>query len=180
MWDKLFLLFVLFNLSAFFSGSESAFFSLDEFKLKRLKQQENVFASLILRLLSNKEKLLTTILLGNEVVNVAISSVSAALFMDVFGEKWVGASVFVTTLFLLIYGELFPKVIAVKYNTLWAGFAAPLLLLVSYILFPLRLILEGISKITSSIVGKEDVVIKEEDFKVIVDEAESRGVFGRA
>ena len=169
------LLFLLFNLSAFFSGSESAFFSIDELSLKKLRKQEHVLASLMLRLLEKREKLLTTILLGNEVVNVAISSVSAALFMDAFGEKWVGASVFVTTFFLLVYGELLPKVIAVRYNTLWAGLAAPFLILFSYLLFPLRVVLEWISLIISRLVGKEDVSIKEEDFKVLVEEARSRG-----
>ncbi len=165
---KLLVLFALFNLSAFFSGSETAFFSLDELSLRGE-------GGLVGRLMKNRERLLTTVLLGNEVVNVAASSVSASLFMDAFGEKWVGASVFVTTFFLLIYGELLPKTMAVRYNRVWAQTAAPFLFALSFALAPLRVLLEGVGRLTTCVVGREEVVIKEEDFKFIVDEAKSKG-----
>ena len=168
MWVKFVVLIVLFNLSAFFSGSETAFFSLEERLLKK--------RGVLRRLLSNKERLLTTILLGNEVVNVAASSIAASLFMDAFGERWVGLSVFVTTFFLLIYGELLPKSIAVKYNRIWATLAAYPLAFISIVLFPARMILEGVSSFVSALVGREERVIREDDFKVLVSEAESRGV----
>ncbi len=175
MWVKLLVLVVLFNLSAFFSGSETAFFSIDEVSARGVGG-ESVLDRLMMRLLNSKEKLLSTVLLGNEVVNVAISSITASLFMDAFGERWVGASVFVTTLFLLIYGELVPKVVAVRYNRTWALLAAPLLVVFSVVLAPVRILLEGVSKGVSAIVGKEDTSIGEADFKAIVDEARSRGV----
>ncbi len=166
---------MLFNLSAFFSGSETAFFSIDDVAVKSLDRDNTIFSRIMLSLLRNRERLLTTVLLGNEIVNVAISALSASLFMDAFGEEWVGISVFVTTFFLLIYGELLPKVVAVRYNRIWAYLASPFLWFLSAFFAPLRLVLEGASHLVTVVFGKEDVAIKEEDFKVIVDEAKSRG-----
>ncbi len=170
------MLFILFNLSAFFSGSETAFFSIDDVTARRIAREGGLFSGVVAKLLERKERILSTVLLGNEVVNVAISSISASIFMDVFGERWVGASVFVTTLFLLIYGEFVPKVVAVKNNVIWARLSAPFIMLFSFLLAPLRILLESVANAVTRIVGSEEACIKEADFKVLVDEAKSRGL----
>ena len=172
---RFFLLILLLNLSAFFSGSETAFFSLDTLKLSQLENENSFVATVILKLVRQRERLLTTILLGNEIVNVAISSVSASLFMRLLGDRWVALSVFITTFFILFYGEMLPKLFAVKHNILWAKLASLPLYMFTVLTFPLRWILEGISKLVTALVGTEEGHIKEEEFKSLVKEAQIKG-----
>ena len=106
----IFLLFILIFLSAFFSGSETAFFSLNKFKLIHLIKKKNKTAVKVKKILDDQSSLISTILIGNNLVNIAASSIATYLFVKYFGEKGVIFSTIVMTVIILIFAEITPKV----------------------------------------------------------------------
>ena len=111
---KVFLFIIFLVLSGFFSGSETAFFSLDRIKLNRMKHSDKKRDKLVVRLLESPSKLLTTILMGNMFVNIASSSLSTDLTSRIFPGGGTGLAVVLMTFLLLIFGEITPKTIALK------------------------------------------------------------------
>ena len=108
----LLLLVVLIILSAFFSAAETAFSSCNRIRLKNLANRNNSKAVLVLKLLDNYDKLLTTILVGNNFVNIASASIAASLFVKWFAASGTALSTIVTTIVILIFGEVTPKALA--------------------------------------------------------------------
>ncbi|HNT53017.1 MAG TPA: DUF21 domain-containing protein, partial [Candidatus Syntrophosphaera sp.] len=138
-----YLLIVLFLLSAFFSGSETAFFSLPRIYLKKLENSGNRSSKRILRLLLQPRRLLITILLGNTFVNMAISSLAALVALRIAETHgWQASSaltvqVVVTTLILVVFGEITPKLIALAMADKISQLSSLPLRLCSLLLFPL-------------------------------------------
>jgi len=164
-------------LSAFFSGSETAFFSLQPLELERLRQQRGgVRVAALMRLLSHREALLTTVLIGNEVVNVALSSVAASLALSLLGDRGLGFSVAIMTFLLVLYGEITPKALAVSKATTWALMAAPLLLCFSFLVYPLRWFLTVVTKGITYGIAEEERSVGEEEFKALVREGRRKGI----
>jgi CBS domain containing-hemolysin-like protein len=174
---KLMVLPLLLLLSAFFSGSETALFSLQTLELERLRQKKGRWSVRILqKLLSNREPLLTTILIGNEVINVAVSSLAASLAITLWGDRGLGVSVAVMTFLLVLYGEITPKALAVSKATKWALVAALPLMVFSYIILPVRLILSALAIAVSHPFPKEEKTVGEAEFKALVEEGKKKGV----
>lgn len=174
---KIFLLFTLLGLSAFFSGSETALFSLQHLEVERLKRENGGFLrNSLLKLLDRKESLLATVLIGNEAVNIGASSLAASLAFSALGDKGLGISVAVMTFLIVLYGEILPKTLAVSHATTWAKLSAPLLLFIFYLVSPLRLILTSFASTISHRIGKEEPSIGEEEFKALVDEGKKKGL----
>ncbi len=136
--------------SAFFSGSESAFFSLDAFTLDKLGEDGARSGKAVRGLLAEPRRLLATLLLGNEVVNIALSSVAAAVVFTVAGpgneDLWWLNIVFVTPL-LLVFGEVAPKAVAVRTGVRWAQLASLPLVVFATVFAPLRMLLEAAARI---------------------------------
>ena len=103
---------VLCVLSAYFSATETAFTSLNRIKMKNLAADGNKRAGLVLRLEENYDKLLTTILIGNNIVNITMTAISTLLFVELFGAYGPTLSTVVITVVVLIFGEITPKGIA--------------------------------------------------------------------
>ena len=178
---KIFLLFVLLGLSAFFSAAETALFSLDSIKLKRLSQEgKNTVA--IVKLLENPLRCLTTILAGNTLVNIAISAIITLLLIDLLGNKGVGVSIVVTTFLLLLFGEVTPKTVAIHNNEKLAYFFAPPLYLFSRVISPFiflaTLICDGIISLFRLNLKKEPT-LTEEEFKTIMEVGHRAGVVAK-
>ncbi|MBF0621898.1 MAG: HlyC/CorC family transporter [Magnetococcales bacterium] len=117
LWVQLGLFAVLLGFSGFFSSSETAFFSLDSRQLDRLEKSGSKQVVLIRKLLSRPRRLIVTILIGNELVNVAASNISASLLLRFVAEEdmwWVNISIMLPLLLLL--GEITPKTLAVRNN----------------------------------------------------------------
>ena len=112
IWFNIFVLILLFLLSAFFSGSETSLFSLSRARVRRLRDHSGSSGKLAARLLQTPGKLLITILVGNLLVNIAISSMLATSFTQWFGGKGAIIAVFASTFLLLIFGEVTPKTFA--------------------------------------------------------------------
>jgi len=149
---------LLFVLSGLFSGSELALFSLNRAAIKKLEREEG--ASAVVKLKKNPHRLLVTILIGNNVVNIYAAALATQLTITLFGSKGVGIATGVVTFLILLFGEIFPKALAQTYAAPIAIIVARPLLWLSYILWPVVLILEGLSKTLISVMpGKKETTM---------------------
>lgn len=112
---QLVVLIVLLLLSAFFSSSETALTTVSKIKLKTLADEGNKSAAKVLKVTENPGKLLSTILIGNNIVNISASALATTFTTEVFGSKWIGISTGLLTIFVLIFGEVTPKTMATQY-----------------------------------------------------------------
>ncbi len=169
----------LLSLSAFFSGSEVALFSLSKSQIEKLKETKGRTNNLVAKLLDDPHKLLITILVGNTLVNTASASLVAFYAESLFGDKGIGLAIGLTTILLLIFGEIIPKTIAV-------GNCETLSKIVSYpldsfskIISPVRVIFEFITdrliKFLSRNISAIDDRITPEELKTAVYIAEEEG-----
>ena len=140
---------VLLVLSGTFSGSETAFFSLDRLKLRQFEDSGSGRGRLVAGVVSHPERLLAGVLFGNTLVNVASSSVMLAIVRryedTLLGRDPVLVSVVVTTAILLLFGEILPKGMAVHWPARVSAFLAPILIPLLWILAPASRVLERIA-----------------------------------
>ncbi len=152
---KAFIIIVLLAFSAFFSGSETALFSLSRIYLKKLENSGGSSARRILNLLKRPRQLLITLLLGNTFVNMAISSFGALIAIQVSRYYGINTSlaisvqVVLTTLIILFFGEIIPKLTALSTADSFSKFISLPLLLIRSILFPIVWVLERFSNLIS-------------------------------
>ena len=121
------LLLFLVSMSAYFSASETAFSSLNITRIKSLAEKGNKKADLVLKLSAQYDKLLSSILIGNNIVNIAMASVGTVLFVRYFGNVGATISTVVITVVVLIFGEISPKSLAKDNPERFAFRSAPLL-----------------------------------------------------
>lgn len=113
---------ILLGFSGFFSSTETSLFSLNKLQLEKMRADGNRRIDLIERLLSEPRRLIVTILIGNEFVNVAASVISAAMVIQLFGAENKLVNLFVMVPILLVFGEITPKVLAIRNNVAFATF----------------------------------------------------------
>ena len=130
------LLLILF--SAYFSATETAFSSLNKIKIKNDAQSGNKRAKKVLELCEKYDKLLSTILIGNNIVNIMSTSIATALFVIYFPKNGVAISTVVMTVVVLIFGEIIPKSIAKEVPESFAMFSAPYISVLLVILTPVN------------------------------------------
>ncbi|MGO5028011.1 HlyC/CorC family transporter [Candidatus Agathobaculum pullicola] len=164
-------------MSAFFSSTETAFSSLNRIRIKSLAEKGDKRAALVLRLADQYDKLLSTILIGNNIVNIASASVATVLFIRWAGEETgPSLSTIVTTVVVLIFGEISPKTLAKESPELFARLSAPIIQVLIYILTPINFLFVQWKKLLSLVFKTaEDTSISEEELLTMVDEAESEG-----
>ena len=138
------LLIILILFSAFFSGTETAFFSLSNIKLKKMISRKEKNAELVAKLKSNPQRLLITILIGNNLANIAAASLATVIVADIFHSQVVGITTGIMTLVILIFGEITPKSISIKYNEKISCLTAKPLLLIERILLPIIWLFEKV------------------------------------
>lgn len=173
----LIIIFILLLLhSAFFSSSETAYLSLGKIRTKRLESVVTPGAKRVLRLLADPHKLLITILVGNTLVNIAASSVMADFMYVFFGEAGIGVAIAFMTVILLVVGEVTPKMYALKNAVDLAVFSSFPLIFFEKLFFPVRVVLETVSKV---IVRGMGIKIRTERQKVTDDEIKSLFSMGR-
>ncbi|MBM7623160.1 hemolysin family protein [Sporohalobacter salinus] len=170
----------LFILSGFFSGSETALMSVNRVKVRHLAQEGDSKAELVDNLLGQPNKLLTTILVGNNLVNVAASSIATALAIEVFGAKGVGIATGGVTLFILVFGEITPKSFATQNSELASKWVAGYIQIFSYIFFPFIKVLTFVTNFIIKALGgqpqKNEPFVTEEEIKKFVTVGEKEGV----
>ena len=138
LWLRLTAFVILLVFSAFFSGTETAFFSLNSLEKESLRRRASGKGERVLSLLfTQPDELLVSILAGNMLVNVFASSISEALGARVFGEAAELASIGTMTVILLLVGEMTPKNVAIRHSQSFASFAAGILRIVHPVLKPI-------------------------------------------
>ena len=125
-------------MSAYFSATETAFSSLNRTRIKVLAENGNRRAQLTYRLSENYDKLISTILIGNNLVNILVASVGTLLFVEIWGDIGATISTVVVTIVVLIFGEITPKSIAKDFPEKFAMFSAPLINILIYVLTPVN------------------------------------------
>lgn len=180
---RLLTFFILILLSAFFSGSEAAYFSFSKEMIERLKESASRSARRIVALLETPRQLLITILIGNTVVNVSAATLAALLTADVsarlgFSHKIaILSEVLVVAFVLLILGELTPKIVAVKNSLYFAELAAIPLRFSSVIFYPLVLILNHFPGLISGLLASrvKQPLLSKEELKTLLEMSEEKG-----
>ena len=146
----------LLGISSFFSGAETALFSLSRAQAKRLSQG-SLAERTATRLLREPQRLLSTILVGNMAVNVLIASLIAGIVRELSGPRSAALAIAVTTLLLLIFGEITPKTVAVRHAEVWARAAALPLQFFGNIIAPARWLLRRITNTLLALLGQRGV-----------------------
>jgi putative hemolysin len=171
--DQFVLLFVLLLLSGFFSSAETALFSISKAKAIHLAKQKGPTNKLIKKMKADPHRLLSTILIGNNIVNIGASAIATAITIDLFESHAVGIATGVMTFLILIFGEIFPKSIATRNNILIARLVIFPLYWLSILLTPLVLFLNFIPKLTGKIHKKP--IVTEEELMTFVEVVEEEG-----
>lgn len=179
MTTKIILIAIMVILSAYFSATETAFSSLNKTRLKTMAEKGNKRAQKTLSLAENYDKLISTILVGNNIVNIACASISTMLFVDIINEQSGPAvSTLVTTVIVLIFGEITPKSIAKDIPERFAMFSTPFISILNVILTPVNYLFSQWKKIASKIItDDEDSKMSSEELMMIVDEVTEEGSF---
>ena len=126
--------------SGYFSATETAFSSLNKTRLKTLIEKGNKRAEKTLKLSEQYDKVLSTILVGNNIVNIAVATIGTLLFVELYGNIGATISTIVVTVLVLIFGEVSPKSIAKDLPEKFAMFSAPIINVLSIILTPVSFV----------------------------------------
>ena len=166
---------IMIILSAYFS--ETAFSSLNRIRIKNLAESGNRRAKLAYRLAGNYDELISSVLVGNNIVNITASSVATVLFIQMLGgSAGPTASTVAMTIIILIFGEVTPKSIAKESPEAFAMFSAPIINVLIYVFKPINFLLVGIKKLVSRFIKvSDDRTISESELLTIVEEAEQEG-----
>lgn len=164
-------------LSAYFSATETAFSSLNKIRLKTLADKGNPKAKLAYRLAETYDKLLSTILIGNNIVNIAVASVATVLFVNHFGsDLGPTLSTITTTVVILIFGEISPKSIAKESPEKFALLSAPVIKLFIVLFTPFNFLFGQWKKLLSKVIKPDSTNgITEDELINIIEEAEQEG-----
>ena len=173
-------LLILILLSAFFSSAETAFSTCNHMRMKSLAEEGNKRAALACKIIDNYSKMLSTILIGNNIVNISASALATVFATNLFGSWAVGISTGVLTVLVLLFGEIIPKTIAKINNQSFALFYSPIIYCLCIILTPAVFIIDKLSNIILKLlridVNKKVVCITESELLQYVDEGHKDGV----
>ncbi|MBO5137758.1 MAG: HlyC/CorC family transporter [Spirochaetaceae bacterium] len=171
---------VLIVLSMIFSSSESAFLSINKLRIRFLRSKRDKKAARVGKLLDKKDLLLNTLLVGNNIVNIAITSLLTSLALKLFGQAGVGIATLVATVLLLIFGEIAPKTIGTRHPEPVAFSFSVIISFFMKLLSPLVFLFTAISRLVARIFGikhnQKSVSFTEEEIKSFIDVGEEEGV----
>ena len=163
-------------LSSFFSATETAFAAMNTTKLKTLAEKGNKNAALVCRLDEQYDKLISTVLIGNNIVNIAMASVGTLLFTMKYGDMGATLSTIVVTIVVLIFGEISPKSIANNCPEQLAMFSAPVVQFLIWLFLPLNILFVGWQKLLTKIFHLEpSSKMSQEELLTLVNEVQEEG-----
>ncbi len=174
--------FALILVSAFFSATELAFSSANALRLKNMqKEKASLSRGIAIRILDDYENLLSSILIGNNIANMASSAIATVIVVGWFGgnEDYAWVSTVIMTLLVLTFGEIIPKVLAKQFPEKFCSFAATPIYIISIILKPFNWIVMVFVNLASKTWAKsadDSEAVSEEDFENIIDIVEDEGV----
>ncbi len=146
---------ILLVLSAFFSGAETALTAAARARIAHLERQGNRRARIVGRLIAARERLIGSILLGNNLVNILASALATSVLIGFFGDAGVAYATVIMTALILIFAEVLPKTIALRHPTSSALFAAPIVRVIVFLLAPVVLTVQGIVRLILRLFGVE-------------------------
>ena len=171
---------VLVVLSAFFSGSETALMSLSSLKVRHLVREKKRGAETLYKLKRRPHRLLVTLLIGNNIVNIAASALATVVATRLFGSLGLGIAIGVVTFLILVFGEITPKSLALRYMVPVSLRVAPIIYTLSIILYPLVVLFELMTKAIMRVFGRKttrDLTV--EELKTIVIVGQEEGIIDR-
>ncbi|MGI6721438.1 MAG: HlyC/CorC family transporter [Anaerovoracaceae bacterium] len=162
--------------SAYFSATETAFTSLNRVKMKNLATDGDRRARRVLKLSDKYDKLLTTILIGNNIVNVTMTAIATVVCVELFGDMGATVATVAITIIVLIFGEITPKVLAKESAESFSMFSSGLAQVFMVILTPVNFVFSAWRSLVLKLFRIDsDNNITEEELKTIVEEAETEG-----
>lgn len=177
---QLILLMVLIVLSSFFSASETALTSLSKIRIRQMLEEGVRGADVISRLVENPGKMLSAILVGNNVVNIGASALATSIAISQFGESGVGIATGIMTIIVLIFGEITPKTLASrdpeKVSIMVSKFIYFITIILSPVVIVFTQITSGILRIFGGKIDTEKPFITEEELKTMLDVSHEEGV----
>lgn len=177
---KLLIIIVLLILSAFFSSSETALTTVSRMRILSLAEEGNSSAVTLLKVIDNKEKMLSAILIGNNIVNISVSSVTTILVTDLFGNYAVSIATAILTVLVLIFGEITPKTLATINNEKLALRFASVVYWLMYILTPVIFLINKLSSLVMKLFridkSEKKSTYTENELKTIVNVSHAEGV----
>jgi putative hemolysin len=183
LWLEVAFFVIMMGLSGFFSSSETSLFSLSNVQIEQMRREQHPRVSLIQQLLSQPRRLIISILIGNELVNVTASVISAAIVIRVLGaeKKWINLLIMVPL--LLLVGEITPKVLAIRHNIAFASFESRPIEFFTRMTRPLRWVIRNVADLfITLIIGKERSrgnIITEDMVRTLAREAVGEGTLDR-
>jgi len=173
LFDQIVVLIVLLFLSGFFSSAETALFSISKAKAIHLAKERGLTNTLIKKMKNDPHRLLSTILIGNNIVNVGASALATAITLNLVSNNAVGIATGIMTFLILIFGEIFPKSLATRNNILIARLVIIPLFWLSILFSPIIFLLNFIPRLTGKIQKKPQVT--EEELMTFVEVVEEEG-----
>ncbi|MBR1703759.1 MAG: HlyC/CorC family transporter [Clostridia bacterium] len=163
-------------LSGFFSASETAYSSASEIRLKAMEQEGNKAAARALRIIEDYDALLSTILIGNNIVNIGASSIATVLFVRALGDMGATWSTIVMTVIILIFSEVTPKSIAKEMPERFAMAVGPIMKVLMTLFYPFNKLFGWWKALIAKVLGVQSTdEVTEGEFLTMVEEAESGG-----
>ena len=176
---QIILMVIMLVFSAYFSATETAFSSLNKTRIKTLSDKGNRRAGLVLTLSDKYDKLLSTILIGNNIVNIILSSVCTVFFINLLKENQITGTVvatIVSTVVVLTFGEITPKTVAKDSPERFAMFSAPIISVLMKILTPVSILFSGIKAAINKVFGNgDDRRMTQDELLTLVEEVEHEG-----
>lgn len=167
---------ILLVFSAFFSASESALLSLSRFKVRYMAEKKRIGAAYVKRLKDDPERLLSTILIGNNLVNVGASALGTSIAIEVFRNNAIGIATGIMTFLVLVFGEITPKSLATRNNEQFSLVAAPIVWWLSIAINPVIIILNYFLKAMNKLIGTKRIsIVTKEELKSILKTSEEEG-----
>ena len=168
---------ILVMMSALFSATETAFNTFNRVRMKNLASDGNKRAALVLKLSEDYDSLLSTILIGNNIVNIALTAIATIMFVVWFPSNGAAISTAVTTVVVLIFGEVSPKSVAKETPDRFAMTVAPLMRVLVFLFAPINMFFRAWKKLLAKMfnLGGEKTMT-EEELITIVDEVQEDGV----
>jgi len=170
---------ILLSASAFFSSAETALMTSNKLKMRNLAENGDKRAAKVLKVTENTDKMLSAILIGNNIVNLTASSISTALTLKIFGSKLVGIATGILTFLILVFGEITPKNVASKNAENMALAYIGVISFLVTLLTPVIFIVNTVAKFVISIFNKngdDNNAVTEEELRAMVEYSHEEGV----
>ena len=170
----------LLAVSAFFSSSETAMMAVNKIRVRNLADAGLSSAQTLMKVLDNQPKMLSAILIGNNIVNISASSLATILVTRAFGDMYVGVGTGILTLLVLIFGEITPKTSATLYSeTMALRFAKPIYMIMQVltpVIFIVDKLSQGVLRLLHVDPNKKQDAITEDELRTIVEVSHEEGV----